>query len=229
VTLGLFIVADGMGGHAAGELASQIAVEEASTHLLKELLLPMLGAGGPTSPGVSIHEAMESAFAAAHARVQNETPGGATTLTVALLMDRRLYVGHAGDCRIYRLRGGNLELLTRDHSLLNRLIELGHIDQERPQELDRDPRRNALYRALGQNAPLELDLTSHTLEEGDGLLLCTDGLWSMVPKEEMARILLDASSPAGACRELIETANAHGGTDNITVIFVYPIGEMAGS
>lgn len=222
-TIGLFMVADGMGGHLHGEAASRLAVQTAGESLLRHVVLPLLGSEA-MAPAVPIQEAIAEAFQAAHQRLQEEVPEGATTLTIVLLVGKRIYVGHAGDCRLYLLRGGELRQLTRDHSLLHRLFELGQIDPEELEALDQDARRNALYRAVGQPSPLEIDLASHSLLAGDGLVLCSDGLWGAVPRAEMTDILQRAVTPADACQALVEAANAHGGPDNITVIVVHPAG-----
>jgi protein phosphatase len=222
-TVGLFMVADGMGGHLHGEAASRLAVQTAGESLLRHVILPSLSSEAMT-PAVPIQEAIAEAFQAAHQRLQEKVPDGATTLTIVLLMGKRIYVGHAGDCRLYLLRGGELRQLTRDHSLLHRLFELGQIDPEELEALDQDARRNALYRAVGQPNPLEIDLASHSLLAGDGLVLCSDGLWGAVPRAEMKDILQQAPTPADACQALVAAANAHGGPDNITVIVVHPAG-----
>ncbi len=220
-TVGLFMVADGMGGHLRGEAASRLAVQTASESLLRHVILPMLSSDAK-GPAVPIQEAIAEAFESAHQRLQEEVPEGATTLTIVLLVGQRIYVGHAGDCRLYVLRSGELRQLTRDHSLLHRLFELGQIDAEELEKLDRDARRNALYRAVGQPHPLEIDIASHSLLAGDGLVLCSDGLWGSVPREHMTSILQQAATPAQACQELVNAANAQGGPDNITVIVVHP-------
>lgn len=222
-TVGLFMVADGMGGHLHGETASRLAVQTAGESLLRHVILPLFHSPAMT-PAVPIQEAIAEAFQAAHQRLQEEVPEGATTLTIVLLVGKRIYVGHAGDCRLYLLRNSELRQLTRDHSLLHRLFELGQIDAEELEALDRDARRNALYRAVGQPNPLEIDLASHGLLAGDGLVLCSDGLWGSVSRADMMAILQRSATPADACRALVEAANAQGGPDNITVIVVYPAG-----
>ncbi|MGQ9516448.1 MAG: PP2C family protein-serine/threonine phosphatase [Anaerolineae bacterium] len=222
-TVGLFMVADGMGGHLRGETASRLAVQTASESLLRQVVLPLLNSSG-AAPPVPIQEAIAEAFQAAHQRLQEEVPEGATTLTIMLLVGKRIYVGHAGDCRLYLLRDGELRQMTRDHSLLHRLFELGQIDAEELEALDQDARRNALYRAVGQPHPLEIDLASHGLLAGDGLVLCSDGLWGSVSRADMTAILQQAATPADACRALVEAANSQGGPDNITVIVVRPAG-----
>lgn len=222
-TIGLFMVADGMGGHLRGETASRLAVQTAGESLMRHVVLPLLGSEA-MAPAVPVQEAIAEAFQAAHQRLQSEVPEGATTLTIVLLVGRRIYVGHAGDCRLYLLRNGELRQLTRDHSLLHRLFELGQIDAAELEALDQDARRNALYRAVGQPNPLEIDLASHSLLAGDGLVLCSDGLWGAVPRAEMKDIIQQAATPADACQALVEAANARGGPDNITVIVVQPAG-----
>jgi serine/threonine protein phosphatase PrpC len=223
--LGLFILADGMGGQAAGERASAVAVQAAGECLLREVFLPLLDPTGLRWSGVPINEAIGHAFEAANAGVLDAAPGGATTLTLVIMIGRRLYVGHAGDCRLYLLRDGALRALTRDHSILSRLIELGQASESEGRAADQDPRRHTLYRAVGQAEGAEYDLLSFTLEAGDGLLLCCDGLWGTVSDAEMAHVLTQAGSPAEACRQLVDLANRSGGPDNITAIVIPPAGQ----
>ena len=173
---------------------------------------------------IPINEAIQRAFEDAHARVLHEERGGATTLTIVLLMAGRIYVGHAGDCRLYLLHDQNLTLLTRDHSILNRLIELGQIDEYEVASLIDDPRRNALYRAVGQAGEVECDFFSRSVTPDSGLLLCSDGLWGSVSDKAMLDIILRTDSPAAACRDLVAAANESGGPDNITAILVHPLG-----
>jgi len=227
LTVGLFLIADGMGGQVGGERASASAIQAAGESLLREVVLPLAGPSAGRWQGAPIHEAIGHAFTAANDLVRQTAPGGGTTLTAVLLIGRRIYVGHVGDCRLYLVRGRALQSLTRDHSILSRLIELGQIEPDRVESPDNDPRRNALYRAIGQPDELEVDIFSHSLEPGDGLLLCSDGLWGSVSAEAMAETVARASTPAEACRRLIETANAAGGSDNITAILVCPIGPEA--
>lgn len=222
--LGVFMVADGMGGHASGERASRLAVQAASESLLREVALPLADPTREAWRSVPINEAMERAFQEAQRRVLEEVAGGATTLTIVLLLHRRAYVGHVGDCRLYLLHKDLFIRLTRDHSVLSRLLEMSQFSEEEIALLSRDPRRNALYRAVGQPGHLEIDLSSHVVEPEDGLLLCSDGLWGSVPDVVMRDIILQAESPAAACRRLVDEANARGGPDNITAIVVYPIG-----
>jgi len=209
-----------MGGHANGQQASFSAVQAASECLLREVILPLTQPSAEQRQSTPMNEALENAFMAANARVWRDAPGGGSTLTIVLLIGRRIYVGHVGDCRLYLIRRGELELLTRDHSLLNRLIELGQIEADDTLPLENDPRRNSLYQAIGQLEPMEIDFFSRTVEAGDELLLCCDGLWSAAPAEELGRIIASAASPADACRRLVERANAAGGHDNITAILI---------
>jgi PPM family protein phosphatase len=223
-SVGIFIVADGMGGHNEGERASLTAVRAASESLLREILLPLVDPSGDTWPHVPINEAIEHAFQEAQRRVSQNVVGGGTTLTAALLMGRRVYVGHVGDCRLYLWRDGHLTSLTRDHSILSRLMELGEVTQEEIDDTSDDERRHALYRAIGQPQEVEIDLSSRSVDPQDSLLLCSDGLWGSVPEAIMRDILAKEPSPVRACRELVAEANQRGGPDNITVILVHPIG-----
>ena len=225
--VGLFMVADGMGGHEAGEQASLAAIQSSSESLLREVFLPLANPKEDAGDSIPITEAITHAFEAAHHIVVQELPNGATTLTVVLLIGRRVYVGHAGDCRLYLLGGSGFRSLTRDHSVLSRLVELEHLDAEEVESLASDPRRNVLYRAIGQTEELEFDFFSQRLEPEEALLLCSDGLWGTVPEDVMRGIIVEADAPAQACRRLVDEANLRGGPDNITAIVIEPLAKQA--
>lgn len=127
------------------------------------------------------------------------------------------YIGHVGDSRAYLITNDNIEQITRDHSLVQRLIEL---DQLTPEEAVVHPQRNVLYRAIGQTENLEVDLLTRRLPPGSRLLLCSDGLWNLVPEEMILDIVRSTKTPQEACDRLITTANDRGGPDNITAILV---------
>ncbi|MEP7200772.1 MAG: protein phosphatase 2C domain-containing protein [Chloroflexota bacterium] len=213
-TIGLFIVADGMGGHEQGEHASALAARTAADELLRRLV-------GPATRGetgnVPLHEAMRAAVLEAHNRVRRDVPGAGTTLTVALIVDEILAIGHVGDSRAYLCRDGQVEQLTHDHSLVARLVEMGQTTEE---EAAVDPRRNYLLRALGQGESLDVDFAFQSFAPGSRLLLCCDGLWGQVSLADITRIMQQSVDPYVACQQLIELANAAGGPDNITAIFV---------
>jgi PPM family protein phosphatase len=214
---GIFIIADGMGGHLNGEIASGSAARAISMHLVNKVFVPLLS-GGPGAGDESIHEVMEKGVAEAQRAVLHNAPGGGTTLTATLVINDQVTFSHVGDSRAYFIHAdGKIEVVTQDHSLVKRLQDLGQIDEK---EASVHPQRNVLYRALGQSEPFRPDIKTITLPDGDYLLLCSDGLWGSVADEEMAQIILSSSHPSIACHRLIEAANAAGGPDNISAVLV---------
>jgi PPM family protein phosphatase len=215
--LGLFIIADGMGGHKHGEIASSLAVHTIAHRIMSKVMLPMLDSA-PTPPGESIQEILEASVQEAHRVISKEAPGSGTTLTVILISGQQMSIAHVGDSRAYAVDpDGSMQVLTRDHSLVMRMIELGHLTEE---EASIHPQRNVLYRALGQGEPFSPDISTSPLPATGYLLLCTDGLWGVVPQGEMSRIIHSASTPEIACQQLIDAANLAGGPDNISAILV---------
>src|SRR5579862_4588238 len=148
----------------------------------------------------------------------SEASGLGATLTAALVIEGMAFVANVGDSRTYLMRNGKLERITRDHSLVERLVEAGQIDRD---DVYDHPSRNLIYRSLGANhAEVDVDVFSITLQPGDALLLCCDGLWEMVRDPQIATILNEQQDPAKACAMLIDKANENGGEDNITAILV---------
>ncbi len=218
--LGLYIVADGMGGHQYGEVASATAVRTMANFMLKRfhayLINPSEGMEEP------LQEMMRAAITEAQKAVTMAAPGSGTTLTAALVLGQQMTIGHVGDSRAYALRmDGRIEPLTRDHSLVKRLEELGQISTE---EIAAHPQRNVLYRALGQGDVLEPDIFTTPFPQPGFLLICSDGLWSVLPDENMSNLVTSAASLQGACQSLVNAANDAGGPDNITAILVQLIG-----
>jgi serine/threonine protein phosphatase PrpC len=214
---GLYIVADGMGGHQYGEIASGLAVRAVSNTVIRKLFMPVYSTR-PASPSASILEILNEAIQEAHQVVSREAPGGGTTMTAVLIMGEQMTVAHIGDSRAYLITPeGEFRPLTRDHSLVKRLVELGQITTD---EAAYHPQRNVLYRALGQGEPVEADINMSTLPLNNLLLICSDGLWGVVPEAELLRLIQESSSPQEACQHMIDAANAAGGPDNITAILV---------
>lgn len=186
LAMGLYIVADGMGGHQSGEVASHLAVQGAGFSLLDKLLQTQIfERKGFTEQEVKdlLHEAVKQA----QALISQRVPGGGTTLTLALILGDRVFTAHVGDSRLYVLsENGKLNLSTKDHSLVKRLVDLGEITEA---DAATHPQRNVLYRALGQNDALEPDLGQFNLEKGDLILICSDGLWGVVDKATLKGIL----------------------------------------
>jgi serine/threonine protein phosphatase PrpC len=214
---GLFIIADGMGGHQAGNVASALATRVVAHSLLRQVYLPFLRDDERDSSRRPINEALIEALSDASLAVYEAVPDAGTTLTAALIVGTHAYIGHVGDSRAYLVTEKGLQQITQDHSLVARLIELG---QATPEEAMTHPQRNVLYRALGQGGSMEVDTYFQLLPVGSQLLLCSDGLWGTVPEREMAAIIAAAPSPQIACRRLIEAAITHGGDDNITTILI---------
>lgn len=213
---GLFIASDGMGGHQAGEVASALAVRTTSHYLLSQVYLPILAGLDRGADHPSLTEVMREAITQANRLVTQDLPGSGCTLTCGLILGERLFIGHVGDSRAYLLRDGEpMQQLTHDHSLVNRLIEMGQLTEE---EAAVHPQRNVLYRAIGQGVGLEVDVATYAIRPGDQLLLCTDGLWGMIEDAEIVNLVETAPSPHSACENLVAAANAAGGNDNITAV-----------
>ncbi len=213
--LGLFIIADGMGGHARGEQASAFAVRLVAGYVIRYICLPLLDEEEDLTERVPINEILEAGIRLAHQTVSRRLPEAGTTLTMALVLDKGVYIAHVGDSRVYLGQKGSLRCLTQDHSIAARLVELG---QASPQEAAFQ--RNILYKALGQGPQIEPDILYHDLDREQYLLLCCDGLWGKVPEAEMAAIIEAAPTPDVACQNLVARANEYGGEDNISVILV---------
>jgi len=217
--LGLFVLADGMGGHQAGELASALAVHVVAHHLTNAILRSYLFNEPRDASQPPLSEVLVSAVEAANQAVHEQVPGGGTTLTCALILGRRAYLAHVGDSRAYLWADNHLRRITKDHSFVDRLVELGQISSGEAQS---HPQRNVLYRAVGQGEALEVDTYAEPLPDHYRLLLCCDGLWGMVSEDQLAQVLRSATTPQEACDQLIEIANAAGGQDNITAVIVEP-------
>ena len=217
VPFGLYIVADGMGGHQHGEVASGIAIRVVAGLVVRKLYTTLLSLKH-SPPEQSLLEIMQEGVMEAHRTITRQVPGGGTTLTAVLILGNQMTVAHVGDSRAYSISGnGSLEILTRDHSVVQRLVELGRITTD---EAAVHPQKSVLYRALGQGEPFDPDLNTMQLPDSGYILLCSDGLWGVVPDEDIHRLVLEAEAPEEACMKLIEAANEAGGPDNITAILV---------
>ncbi|MDQ6644041.1 MAG: protein phosphatase 2C domain-containing protein [Chloroflexota bacterium] len=259
---GLFIVADGMGGYQAGEVASKLAVEtisKAMDSFFKPLpdqptiklslssteradpdatiTLPK-GAPGEQEakanrtvklPETPIAKSIEDQFTAAiqqankailrYGEQKSSARGLGCTVTAALIQNDQAYIANVGDSRTYLLRDGQLNPVTKDHSLVARLVEAKQIE---PDEVYSHPQRNLIYRSLGAgHKTIEVDVFHQTLLPNDTLLLCSDGLWEMVRHEDLLKELSEKTSPQKTCDTLIDLANANGGEDNITAVVVH--------
>jgi serine/threonine protein phosphatase PrpC len=221
IPFGLYIVADGMGGHQFGEVASNAAIRIMGGNITKKFHSYLYNL--PTqSLQESLQEVMETSINEAHQYVQREAPGSGTTVTAALVLGQQVTIAHVGDSRAYSVYpDGRIETITRDHSLVKRLEELGHLSKD---EAENFPHRNVLIRALGQGETLEADIFTIPFPQGGYLMICSDGLWGVISEKEILRSINEAPTLQRACQNLVEAANAAGGPDNITVILAQMIG-----
>ncbi|GAC1383770.1 MAG: hypothetical protein NVS4B7_05510 [Ktedonobacteraceae bacterium] len=270
--LGLFIVADGMGGYQAGEVASKLAVETISKALdgffkplpdqptIRLHTAMTRGAGDPNATikipvdnlqtqdveqltnvanvpnsqktrkltetviAQSMEEQLTTSIQQANKAIlrygeqQKSARGLGCTVTAALIQDDQAYIANVGDSRTYLLHNGKLKSVTRDHSLVARLVEARQIE---PEDVYSHPQRSLIYRSLGAgHKTVEVDVFHKTLHSGDTLLLCSDGLWEMVRENDLLKELSAKSNPQKICDTLIDLANANGGEDNITAVVV---------
>ena len=213
--LGLYVVADGMGGHQYGEVASSVAARTLAGYLLKHFVPYLVNPSSGMDE--SLQDLMRSAINDAQQAVTQAAPGSGTTLTAALVLGQQMTIGHVGDSRAYAIHQGGGEPLTRDHSLVKRLEELGQISSK---EAAVHPQRNVLYRALGQGEVLEPDIFTAPFPQSGYLLLCSDGLWNVLADSTIFKIVTSARDLQSACQSLVDAANEAGGPDNISVIVV---------
>lgn len=218
----LFLVADGMGGAASGELASSMASELVLEGLRKRWM------PNARLSAEAFAESLRDATVAANARIHQhardypEHRGMGTTATIAGLLGDRLYCVQVGDSRAYLVRDGKAQQLTKDQSLMQRLVEAGELT---PEEAEVSDRRNIILQALGPEAHITVDLTHQQLRQGDTLIVCSDGLSGMMKAEEIASLTATEPDVRMMCRKLVDRANARGGPDNITVVAVRFEGE----
>ena len=217
ISLGLFVVADGMGGHAGGEVASHIAISTVVRYVLAELVIPALADNVTEALQPLIIAAVQEANRAIWEHAQAIGSDMGTTCTVALLLGQSLYIGHVGDSRAYLATPTGLRPITNDHSTVGRLIQLGQLD---PDEAREHPLRSQLYRTVGQHPEVLVDFIYQPIGDATHLLMCSDGLWSMLDEEILLDVLEHAIWPQDACRELVARANLAGGEDNIAAIVV---------
>lgn len=210
----LLIVADGMGGAAAGEVASEMAATLIASHLARAWRERRMRT--PIDRRRCLREAFETANGEVYGYASRsaELEGMGTTATAVTVVGGEVYVGHVGDSRAYLVRDGRAQRLTKDHSLVQHLIDAGAVSEAEA----RVQSRNVLVRALGPSAEVAVDVSHEPVRSGDALVLCCDGLWSAVADHEIAEIVTGADGPRLACDALIDVANARGGHDNISVL-----------
>jgi len=225
----VFIVADGVGGNAAGEVASSLSVASIEDFLLNTL---RRFSNLQASEEQDVLRELQKALLHADSRIFEETAkhpqwrGMATTITFAFVVNWRLFVAHAGDCRCYLYSKGSLQRLTQDHTLTAELVRAGAVS---PQDAGRHPFRHVVTNILGGDKPgVKAELHSLDLQPDDALLLCTDGLTGMVPEDRIVAILQAEKEPQRACELLVAEANERGGRDNVTVIVAHMSGAGIG-
>jgi len=208
--LGLLAIADGMGGHASGEVASKMAIEILKDSLKKE------GEPLPDRLNSGVKLANKSIYDASHS--QSRLNGMGTTLTALQLNGNRLSIAHVGDSRAYLFRGGVIEQITDDHTIVSEQVARGMMTRE---EAARSDMRNILSRALGIAPEVDVDIEELTVSEGDQLVLCSDGLSELISDDEILSEVQSSNRPEIVCDELVNLAIQRGGEDNITVIVAY--------
>jgi protein phosphatase len=241
-SIGLFIVCDGIGGHLGGECASHWAVEAVKREM-EDLFAPKDPRGtvalsieeqeaisdalevtrvsGIRKIETLVHQAVQRANRVVYEYAQKkpDVAGDAgTTITMALVLGNRAVIGNVGDSRTYLIRNNKLQQITKDHSLVATMVANHQI---RPSEVYTHPQRNLIYRSLGLKNEVEVDIFVQIFKAGDHLLLCSDGLWEMLPDDKLiTQLVTKAETPQEACRQLVEAANRAGGADNIGVVVV---------
>ena len=217
--LGFYAVADGMGGHAGGEVASRMALQVLVERVLSTVILPEVA--GELVLEEDILTFLRQATIAANDEVyltrQKRENDMGTTLTTVLIRDSRLFLAHVGDCRAYRWNADGLDQLTTDHSVVASMIAEG---QAEPEELYTHPHRSIVYRCIGDKPVVEVETDLLPVAHGDRIIVCCDGLWEMVRDEGIEDVMLQEADPQLACDLLVRRANAAGGDDNISVIVI---------
>jgi protein phosphatase len=222
VPIGFYLVADGMGGHDAGDLASRTVNQTVTDWIINAKVLPDLRKATrqlqvEDVPGELLTQAIQQTNEVLLRHGQTESSDLGSTVTAALIIGDVALIASVGDSRTYLLRDGRLDQITQDHSLVARLVDAGVI---KPEDMRSHPQRNQIYRCLGHKPDVEVDTFTRQLQVGDVLVLCSDGLWEMVLDDEIQRIIETTRSPQKACDALVEAANRAGGEDNIAVIVV---------
>jgi PPM family protein phosphatase len=227
VDVGLLVLADGMGGYNAGEVASGIAVKTITNlvreGLTREDLAAIDRATGLTRPSIVLRDAITRANKIIYqtARSQAECEGMGTTVVAALFYDNRISIAHVGDSRLYRQRGSEIAQVTMDHSLLQELVDRGFYS---PEEAQRAANKNYVTRALGVEPQVEVEVQEQPVDKGDVFILCSDGLSDMVEDEDIRlTISTFGANLDTVAKQLIQLANENGGRDNVSVVLAQAI------
>jgi serine/threonine protein phosphatase PrpC len=216
--LGIYVVADGMGGHMAGDIASGLAVQTIA-RLAHETLMPASLDTDGRLPDIEswLRDTIEQANITVHEQRRLAGTNMGTTLVMVVVTQGQAYIAHVGDSRAYLINAAGCQVLTIDHSLVQRLVDTKQLTLE---EARNHPQKHVIYKNLGDRPSVAPDITRVELQPGDRLLLCSDGLWDYIDEKLLYQIVTQAPSPQDACRQLIAAANANGGPDNITAIIV---------
>ncbi len=206
----LFVVADGMGGHDAGEVASGIAVETVCREIEKVEKLEK-------DPLLLIEQVVQKANSEVKTEGLSRSSNMGTTLSLALVAGNTAYIANVGDSRVYWIENGSIDQITQDHSLVAKLVDAGKLTKE---EARNHPKSNLLYRTIGTDEDIKVDTFQKELKKGGTLLLCTDGLWGEVSDEDIHQVLCSSGDVRSANEKLVRLANEHGGKDNITAVVV---------
>lgn len=212
LSAGIYMVADGVGGMEAGDIASELAVETAMNELMRRLYQEATA----DEIAILLHTAADRAHRTVRASSDDDDKR-ATTLVIAIVIDNTAHILNVGDSRAYIISEGEMRQVTTDHTMAQALADAGYINQE---EVVGHPRRNILSRAIGMSDSVEPDIFVETLAVGDYLMLCTDGLYAFVPEDEIVRTITGSGSLDQASQRLTKAANDAGGADNIAIIVV---------
>lgn len=223
----LLLVADGMGGHNAGEIASELGTRVVGIECMKQLTAsfskPVIkgGKAAPDNPQSALNNALSIAnrLLFDEAGKRKGLQGMGTTMVAALIIGQDLYIAHVGDTRCYIINNRETLQITRDHSQVQEMVDAGLLTAEQARN---HRSRNVITRALGYYQEVSIDSHNPKLFQGDNILLCSDGLWGVLPDRKITEVVLSAESPEQACSELVALANQLGGPDNISVVIVRP-------
>lgn len=231
--LGLFVLSDGMGGQSSGEVASRVASETVVAHFREASTNPALPLEGQQIEGISdVANRLASAVRLANravyktAQVNAARRGMGATLVAVAVTEERASIAHVGDSRVYRIRNGELELLTQDHSFIAEQVRQGLMSAE---DAANSSLQNVLLRAVGVEAEVEVEVNEELFSDDDTLLLCSDGLTKELSDEQIAAALASVDEPEAAADQLVKLANDAGGSDNITVIVLRHAPKLAGT
>jgi protein phosphatase len=217
IPLGMYAVADGMGGHEAGDVASQLTCQELGKQFVNDLMSPAVSDILPENVSDWLTKAFNEANQALYKERQTTHSDMGNTLVAALFVGNSATIANVGDSRCYHLTQPNIKQITRDHSLVERLVETGQITRN---QANVHPQKNVIYRVIGDKMEVDVDIFELSLEFGEALLLCSDGLSGMLSDSRIHKIWQASQSPQQACDRLVDAANQAGGEDNITVIIV---------